>query len=447
MRVLASLALGLLLAASLAPAAEAHHPGSNKGLAGLLGPRLLLENPLETSLVHRLPTVDAKFARWEAEFPDFVERATIGKTSSGQPLLNVRVTDERVATPPLSTGEKLKVYLDGGHHGNEFLGVELVMYYLEDLLTKAAEGDAATLDFLARTEIHATPIINVDGNFADTRKNHRQVDVNRNYDFHWGEDGASDFVGDFTYRGPAPESEAEVKANADFQRALRPDIVVTMHTGIAEFYWPWGWTHDPSPDDAMFTSLEKPFEDATNGRVDAMQGAELYIVSGASDDWAYGVLGAPGFTYEVHEDQFIPVYGETIPAVIQDQLNGLDFIVRNVSRIGAWVEAVPTAEGWVLENQGWGNATNVTLLPRAGGAPLALPEGIPVGGRVAFDADAYGGWSYNVLHVNTTKVRTHSMDAVLTAGAAEGDAKVPAPGPALVAVALVGALLALRRRP
>ena len=446
MRLLASLALGLLLAASLAPAALADHPGSNKGLAGLVSPQRLLEGPLETSLVHRLPTVDAKFALWEAEYPDFVERATIGKTSSGQPLLNVRVTDERVAQPPLSTGEKLKVYLDGGHHGNEFLGVELVMYYLEDLLTKAAEGDNATLDFLARTEIHATPIINVDGNFGDTRKNVHQVDVNRNYDFHWGEEGAGETVADLTYRGPAPESEGEVKANSDFQRALRPDMVVTMHTGIAEFYWPWGWTHDVSPDDAFFTSLEKPFEDATNGRVDAMQGAELYIVSGASDDWAYGVLGAPGFTFEVHEDQFIPVYGQPIPSIIQDQLNGLDFVVRNVSRMGAWVEAVQTPEGWALENQGWGVAVNVTLLgPDGASTPLA--GAIPPGGRVPFPgpAESYSGWSYPVLLINTTKVRTHSFETLSTAAASEG-AKVPGAGVTLVALAAVGAVLVLRRR-
>ena len=443
-------ALPLVLAlVLLSPLAAADHPGSNRGLAGLVSPQALLEGPLETSLVHRLPTVDAKFARWESQWPDLVERATIGQTSSGQPLLNVRVTDERVPfdAAPLSTGQKLRVYLDGGHHGNEFLGVELVMYYLEDVLTKAAEGDAATLDFLAKTEIHATPIINVDGNFADTRKNARQVDVNRNYDFHWGEDGASDSVADFTYRGPSPESEGEVKANAEFQRSIRPDMVVTMHTGIAEFYWPWGWTHDVSPDDAFFTSLEKPFEAATNGRVDAMQGAELYIVSGASDDWAYGVLGAPGFTYEVHEDQFIPVYGQTIPAVIQDQLNGLDFVVRNVSKMGAWVEAVQDADGsWWLENQGWGEAANVTLHLRAEG-PVGLGERIPPGGRVAFAGpETYVGWSYPVLFINTSKVRTHSFDGVETAAAPEGEARVPGPGVGLVGLAAVAALLAARRR-
>ena len=444
-------ALPLVLAlVLLVPAAAADHPGSNKGLAGLVKD-LSAADPLAYNLVHHLPTVEAKFARWESEWPDLVERRTLGKTTLGHPLLNVRITDETVPfdAAPLSTGQKLRVYLDGGHHGNEFLGVELVMYYLEDLLAKAAEGDAATLELLRTTEIHATPIVNVEGNFHDSRKNSRLVDPNRNYDFHWGEEGSSGLLAHPTYRGPAAESEPEVKANADFQREIRPDMVVTMHTGIAEFYWPWGWTHEVSPDDAFFTSLEKPFEEATNGRVDAMQGAELYIVSGASDDWAYGVLGAPGFTYEVHEDQNLPVYGQPIPEIIRDQLAGLDFVVRNVTRMGAWLEAVQDGNGtWMLDNQGWGVGVNVTLLPRGGGEPVPLGVEVPpYGGRVALPGgpEAYEGWSYPVLLINATKTRTHSFGDVSTA-AAEGAAPVPGPAAGLVGLAVVAVALALRRR-
>lgn len=442
MRALMALALALVL---LTPLAAADHPGSNRGLRGLI-PDLDLSAPLETNLVHRLPTVDAKFSAWEAAYPDFVERATIGQSATGQPLYNARITDEKVPfeTHALSTGQKLRVYLDGGHHGNEYLGVELVMYYLEEMLAKAAAGDEDVLRFLAETEVYATPIVNVDGNFADTRKNANLVDVNRNYDFHWGEEGASASVTEFTYHGPAAESEPEVKANADFQREIRPDIVVTMHTGVAEFYWPWGWTHDPAPDDAMFVSLEGPFENATNGRVDAMQGAELYIVSGASDDWAYGVLGAPGFTFEVHEDQFIPVYGEPIPALISDQLAGIDFIVKNVRRIGAWVELREVDGAWVAVNEGWGAATNVTIT--TGGKSVVIPrlerdETAPVD----LDVDGTTTWSYPALFIDTTKTRTHTLDVATAASVDDGAASVPGPGLALLALAAVGAV-ALRRR-
>ena len=307
------LVLGLLVAASFAPLASADHPGSVLGLARLKAPSLAGLAPGE-NLVHRLPDVDAKFAAWDSQWPDLVERSTLGETSSGHPLLAIRVTDETVDgnASGLSTGQKLVVYLDGGHHGNEYLGVELVMYYLEDLLTKAGAGDEATLSFLRQTEVWALPILNVDGNLLDTRKNSRLVDPNRNYPFQWGGEGSGGLVAEPNYRGPSAMSEAEVKANAEFGLELRPDLWITMHTGVAEFYWPWGWTMDKAPDMVFFESLEEPFQNATNGRVDAMQSAELYVAAGATDDYGYAVVGVPTFTYEVHEDQNVPVYGQPI---------------------------------------------------------------------------------------------------------------------------------------
>jgi hypothetical protein len=443
MRALAVLALAMLAAATLAPAAVADHPGSNLGLKRFA----TLADPLGLdATVHRLPDVERTFAEWNAEYPDLVERFNIGLTSSGQPLLGIRITDESVAddAAPLSTGGKLRVYLDGGHHGNEFLGVELVMYYLEDVLTKASEGDEATLAFLRETEIHAVPIINVDGNFLDTRKNIRQVDPNRNYDYQWGGPGSGGSITDLNYRGPAPHSEAEVLANAEFGQTLSPDLWITMHTGVAEFYWPWGWTMDPSPDDAFFSSLEGPFENATNGRVDAMQAAELYEAAGATDDYGYGVVGTAAFTFEVHEDQFIPVYGETIPALIQEQLAGLDFMVKNVKRLGAWVEARPAmGGGWELTNEGWGAAPRVNVT--SGGVTTTLPQLEP-GETVHVAAGNDLVVDYPILFIESSRVRTHDYSDAVFAQDAPPQVDVPAPGLALLAVALVGAALIARRR-
>lgn len=427
------LRLGLtaaLLMITLAPAATAHHPGSVQGLAHFQA--LGVEN-----LVHRLPDVQQAFADWETQWPDRVERRAIGLTSSGFPLEGIRITDEAIAFDEAgtATGQKLRVYLDGGHHGNEFLGVDLVMYYLRGILQKAGDGDAATQRFLQQTEVWAVPIINVDGNTLDTRKNSNLVDPNRNYDFEWGTVGASDFILDATYRGPAPGSEAEVRANMAFATEIRPDLWITAHTGVAEFYWPWGWTNEKAPDWEFFESLEGPFENATNGRVDAMQSAELYLASGATDDWGYAVLGVPTHTYEVHEDQFVPVYGDPISDVIADQLAGLDFMVRNVQHMGAWLEVSGDGGQRIIRNTGWGVARNATL----GG--MVLPD-IPPGGELTVEAPgAATELRYRPLLVTSSKERS-----VAVTGAAPGPVEV-APGIAgLFMVALAFAAVARRRR-
>lgn len=336
----------------LLPAVAADHPGSNHGLDAY--------EPITQQLVHRLPDVQSSFSDWDAAYPELVERQVIGTTGIlGLPLESIRITDESVAFEDADTaiGQKWRIYLDGGHHGNEFLGVDLVMYYLEQLL----DEHAASLDFLRTHEVYATPIVNAEGNLLDTRKNANQVDVNRNYGYEFGGPGSGDLIIDLNYRGPSAFSEPEVLANAEFARSIMPDLWITMHTGVAEFYWPGGWTFDVAPDHVFFESLEAPFEAATNGRVDAMMAAELYLAAGATDDWGYGQLGVPTHTFEVHEDQFVPMYGNGVPAEIQEQLNGLDWMVRNTGKLGAVMDLHTQNGTFHVFNEGWGRAENIAV--------------------------------------------------------------------------------------
>lgn len=436
MRVLSLVAMSLLFV----PVVLADHPGSNEGLDRYSGH--------EQALVHRVTDVDSDFARFDSEHPGFVDRLNLGSTGIlGLPLHAVRVTDESVPfeTTALQTGQKLRVYLDGGHHGNEFLGVDLIMYYLEGLLAKAGAGDEATLRFLATHELFAAPIINPEGNSLDTRKNANQVDVNRNYGFEWGGPGSGDNVFDLNYRGSAPFSEPEVLANAEFARSIMPDLWITMHTGVAEFYWPWGWTYDKSPDFEFFESIEAPFEAATNGRVDAMMAAELYLAAGATDDWGYGQLGVPTHTFEVHEDQFVPVYGEGVPAVIQDQLDGLDWVVQNTRTWGAWLEMHVQNGELHVYNGGWGKAENITFEYAGTNTMISVLE--PGGMHQVPLAEGPATVTYRQLLIDAPEAKTRvvTFDPETTADGSEPTAE--APGVSLaVLVALVGAVVLLRRR-
>lgn len=340
--------------------AAAHHPGSVHEL-----------DPTLEQLVHRLPDVQTSFADWEAQAPGFVELQQIGNTGvANQPLEVIRITDERVAFDEANTplGHKFRIYLDGGHHGNEFLGTELVMYYLSDIIDTVDER----AEFWATHELYALPILNVEGNFLDTRKNMNQVDVNRNYGFMFGGPGSGDLVVDLNYRGPQAFSEPEVAANAEFARSIMPDVWITMHSGVAEFYWPWGWTFDKAPDWEFFESIEEPFENATHGTVDAMMAAELYLAAGATDDWGYGQLGVPTHTYEVHGDQFIPAYLDGVSTVIQDQLDGLHWVVDNTRHWGATLSIHTMGDELHIWNEGWGKAVNVTVT--IGGEATMLDE-------------------------------------------------------------------------
>lgn len=426
------LAVALLL---LAPVAVAHHPGSVHGLSAY--------EPITQQLVHRLPDVQASFEAWEAQWPELVDRQVIGTSGTlGLPLEAVRITDESVDASGAATSveRKWRIYLDGGHHGNEFLGVDLVMYQLEAIL----DSHATDPSFLQTHEVWATPIINPEGNGLDTRKNANQVDPNRNYAYEWGGPGSGGMITDLNYRGPEPFSEPETAANAAFARAIMPDLWITMHTGVAEFYWPWGWTFDPAPDVDFFESLEEPFERATNGRVDAMVAAELYLAAGATDDWGYGQLGVPTHTFEVHEDQFVPVYGEGVPAQIQEQLDGLTWLMEHTGRMGAVMNLHERNGTFHVYNEGWGRAENITVT--WDGGAFIIPRLEP-GEMHIFDpapADAFTV-RYRQLLIDAPeaqdRVATYTMQERAKAEApSEESPAVP------IALLLAGLVLLARRR-
>lgn len=366
-RSLAALALAALM---LLPAAAAQLPAP-----------VPVQNPLAGDrVVHRNVDVGAELQAIAARHPEFATVESAGQTTMGQDLWTITLQHPNATV-------RYRAYLDGGHHGNEYMGTELVMAYLRLLVQGYADGDADVLAFLQEHAIKAMPLVNPDGNALDTRKNARQVDLNRNYPYEWGGEGSGGSPADGTYRGESPLSEPETIANMDAGLAFQPDAWVSMHTGIAEMYWPWSYTLEAPPDNAMFLAIERPFEEAGNNRLDAMQSAALYVAAGSIEDTIYGEHGIPGFVIEVHEDQFIPLYPGGISPAIADQLASLDWLMRNTGKLGAQVRVAESRlDGGAaivrLANEGLGNATNGTLTLVRGGFPVqSVPFSIVAGGE------------------------------------------------------------------
>lgn len=382
-------------------------------------------------LVHNVFTVDEALDGWAMEHPDLVARFTLGQSVSGFPLHGAVITSPDPTA--LSTGEKLRIYLDGGHHGNEYLGVQILMYWVEDLLDAHAAGDAHAVELLRDNEIHVVPILNPEGNLRDTRYNGRAVDLNRNYDIGWDGGCVTPFS---CINGQAPHSEPEVAANVAYVTALDPDLWVSTHTGIETLFWAQGDPDTPgdpfvphAPDIGMFEALEVGFEAATNGRIDAYGGPAPAV--GSAEDYGYGILGIPSFVYEVHNDQFFPAYDQPMRDMLQDQLAGLDHLVDNARFMGAWVEL----RDGRLVNEGWGPARNITL---TGAGPTVIAE-IPPGGSVPVDGSGHVSWSYPALLIDTSRERTHTLSAP--------EAATPGPAALLVVAALVGVAAVRTRRP
>ncbi len=149
------------------------------------------------------------------------------------------------------------------------------------------------------------------------------VDLNRNASFKWGVAGSSNAPCAQTYRGTGAASEPEQLALETLMAQLFPDTrgpldgdaapitttgaMLTLHSFSDLILLPWGWTNcygnpcpsgQRAPNDAGLRAFAFRMS-YYNGYAVGQASELLYPASGTTDDWAYGVLGVPSFTFEI----------------------------------------------------------------------------------------------------------------------------------------------------
>jgi hypothetical protein len=134
------------------------------------------------------------------------------------------------------------------------------------------------------------------------RENLEGVDINRNYDAHWGpETAAGANVGD------APFSSREAQAVRDLMLGTRPHAFMTVHSGTKGMYTPWAYSREEPDSREELTMLEAlrdlderycqcPFGSAGRG--------VGYLCPGTCLDYAYETVKVPfSFGWEVYADK------------------------------------------------------------------------------------------------------------------------------------------------
>ncbi len=235
--------------------------------------------------------------------------------------------------------DKPTLYVEGAIHAREYTTAEMVTRFAEELVAGYGE-DADMTWLLDYCKIAIVPIVNPDGRkFAEQgylwRKNTNPnpppgeepapfpnygVDLNRNFSSKWGEipGGSSGDPASNTYRGDAPFSEPETQAVRDYVTSLFPDqkkpgdfvpasddttgIFLDVHSFGNLILYPYGWTELPAPNKKGLETLGRKFGYFTglDGEAyDVAQAVGLYPTDGTTDDWAYGELGIPSYTFEL----------------------------------------------------------------------------------------------------------------------------------------------------
>jgi carboxypeptidase T len=242
--------------------------------------------------------------------------------SAGYDLRVLKLTNHGIPGP------KPVFFLMGAIHAREYVTAELAARFAEYLVNDYGSDPDITwlLDY---NELQILPVANPDGRkLAETgllwRKNTDNsdgclvanaygVDLNRNYDFKWGDAGASLNPCNEVYLGRSAASEPETEALQAYLSSIYPDrrgpsdgdaapddtsgLLITLHSYGQLVLWPWGWTSAPAPNAAQFQTLGRKF--AFFNHAIPEQADMLYATSGTTDEWLYGRLGTAGYTFEI----------------------------------------------------------------------------------------------------------------------------------------------------
>ena len=316
--------------------------------------------PIDNHVHLTWATLTLEVNEWADDNPDIVDLTSTGQSELGKTLWVVRLSDWSMETKANGSAKEI-IYIDGGHHGNEYLGTALAWLSAKWYINGWNDGNEEAIKVLQNSEIHILIMLNPDGNDFDTRWNINQVDLNRNYDHYWN-------TCPTTQPGSSAFSESETLSNSIYMNTVVPDadLYVTMHTGVWIMLYPWGkWPEQPSDwelfhfirDDVHENISDIPIQNANQG---------LYPNCGTSRDYGYGVMGFPTFTFETDDEQFVPGTFESLHDRLEEEMDVMRYLIDNVWywRARLTVESITIDDEVVnfdIVNHGRSSTRNATL--------------------------------------------------------------------------------------
>lgn len=333
------------------------------------------------------PLLTAELMRMAQDHPDRVRLHTAGQSTLGLDLYMLEIADfatlEQGSGLPLDQREV--VWIDGGHHSNEYSGVYFALAWAQFLVEEHGQNDTATW-IVANRHTWIMPMVNPDGSHAFGRLNAKGVNINRNYPVIWDGEGHDEVMNN---RGPSPASEVETQINIDWFNVTRPDYYASIHCCGNLWLYPYGQEGVDPIDQAMLSQVC----DAAFASVRTACGpiwSTIYPASGSSVDTAYEYAGTVAFGYEMSGRGAVSLWGqpvtfESVQAQEIESWTGVEHAFLNVHKYGAHPVVTAIAangQGLVVtvRNEGLGNLTDGRLelmFPVAGSSAAPLPSLAP----------------------------------------------------------------------
>lgn len=236
-----------------------------------------------------------------------VEVRVMGKSYEGRDIKVIKLTNGD------GVKKKNSIFIDAGIHSREWVAPATALYIIQQLT-----DEKSTAQILNDVDVVIVPVVNPDGYQYSHRKDRlwrktrsknvpgRDVPVcvgtdgNRNFDFHWGEVGASPIPCMETYRGNKAFSEKETQALRDAVDEIKDTckFYLTLHSYGNYMLYPWGWTSKLPESWKDLDEIAQVGASAikkTTGTIYTVGSSTnvLYAAAGGSDDYMFGIFNIP----------------------------------------------------------------------------------------------------------------------------------------------------------
>lgn len=304
----------------------------------------------------------ARGAQIAADYPALATWSDIGDSwekenvpGSGYDIKVLKLTNSAIA------GDKPALLVTGSTHAREYTTAELVTRFAEHLVD-AYGVDPDVTWILDHHEIHLVLVLNPDGrkraetglswrknanNDFCSGSNNRGIDLNRNFDFMWGNSvcsGSSASACSLSFHGPSAGSEPEAQTLQSYMESIFPDqraddqtsaapldsegIYIDVHSFGEVVLTSWGCAGaiGPPPNESGILTLARKYAFFPGYTANI---GSLGTVDGSTKDFSYGRLGVPGYTVELGTSFFESCsYFEE--AIFAPNLEALTHIAKNV---------------------------------------------------------------------------------------------------------------------
>ncbi|MGV6815161.1 MAG: M14 family zinc carboxypeptidase [Phycisphaerales bacterium] len=316
----------------------------------------------------QLADIIAYYNNIAAQRPDLASMADIGDTEQANDIFALTLTapDE----PGNLAADRPVVLWHGATHAREWIS-PMTVAYLASKFADDYDTDPRVNAILKSARIVIVPVTNPDGylytwsNERFWRKNRHNngngtfgVDINRNWGYQWGGQGASTNTSDDTYRGTGPFSELENQTLRDLAMSFGSDLVahIDYHSYSQLVLWPFGYAsgvQTPEPDrtffDTLSTDLSNEILSYSGVFYTPMQSVDLYPAAGDSSDWFYGELDAKSLTIELRPnsggfDGFDPPPSTILPTAQENYEAAKLFVERTTQRLNLSADPIATVQ-------------------------------------------------------------------------------------------------------